>query len=70
MVLKFVFKFKAKFLPSSFDNYFHLASDTYIIPTRFNTDNNLALLSFNAFSAQRSIKYEACKTWNELLKEI
>ena len=70
MVLKFVFNFKAKFLSSFFDNYFHLMLETNNIPARFSSDDNLVVLSFNTSATQRSIRYEGCKTWNELRKEI
>ena len=68
-VLKFVYKFRARLLPSSFADYFHSAPEIHM-PTRFSKSNNLALPTFYTSGAQRSIRYQGCKIWNELPAEI
>ena len=54
-VLKFVYKFRATLLPSSFADYFHSAPEIHNMPTRFSKSYNLALPTFYTSGAQRSI---------------
>ena len=68
-VLKFVYKFRAKLLPNFFADYFPSAPEIHM-PTRFSKSNNLALPTFYTSAAQRSIRYQGCKIWNELPAEI
>ena len=60
-VLKFVYKFRARLLPSSFADYFHSAPEIHNMPTRFSKSNNLALPTFYTSGAQRSIRYQGYK---------
>ena len=69
-VLKFVYKFRVKLLPSSFADYFHSAPEIHNKPTRFSKSNNLVLPTFYTSAAQRFIRYQGCKIWNELPAEI
>ena len=69
-VLKFVYKFRATLLLSSFADYFHSAPEIRNMPTQLSKSNNLALRTFYTSAAQRSIRYQGCKMWNELPAEI
>ena len=69
-VLKFVFKFRSKTLPSCFNEYFRQAAQIHDHSTRFSSEKNLVSMRCSKSLTQRSIRYTGCNIWNNLPPDI
>ena len=70
-VLKFMFSFKKKILLNCFKDYFTIPSEIHEYPARFACDDNWEEnFHCTKSTTQRSIKFTACKLWNDLPSEF